>query len=200
MASLGFPEGELDGVRIEDASSFVGVPDAFQRMWVPHRMAYIEDNAASPKRNETPDGCVFCAAPLMADEESLIVFRGERCYVVMNLFPYNTGHVLINPYRHVALYDEATTEETAEMALLTQQAMRVIRRVSNCEGFNIGMNQGKIAGAGVSEHLHQHVVPRWGADANFFPIIARTKALPVLLGDLRRDLAAAWAEEVEAAR
>jgi ATP adenylyltransferase len=90
------------------------------------------------------------------------------------------------------MYDQATAEETEEMALLTQQAMRVLREVSRCDGFNIGMNQGTVAGAGVADHLHQHVVPRWAADANFFPIIAKTKALPQLLGEVRRTVAEAW--------
>ncbi len=118
--------------------------------------------------------------------------RGEHAYVLLNLFPYNAGHVLVCPYRHVALYDEATDEEVAEIADLTRTAMRVLRADSRCDGFNIGMNQGAIAGAGVADHLHQHVVPRWSADANFLPIIGATKALPVLLGDTWRSLSAAW--------
>ncbi len=118
--------------------------------------------------------------------------RGEHAYVLLNLFPYNSGHLLVCPYRHVSLYDEATADETAEIAALTQTAMRVLRSTSHCEGFNIGMNQGHIAGAGVADHLHQHIVPRWGQDSNFFPIIAGTKALPQLLGDVRRQVAAAW--------
>jgi ATP adenylyltransferase len=128
----------------------------------------------------------------MSDEDALIVHRGVLSYVVLNLFPYNSGHVLVVPYRHVALYDEATVDETAEIAALTQTAMRVLTTTSRVDGFNIGMNQGAIAGAGISAHLHQHVVPRWAADANFFPIIARTKALPNLLGEVRQALADAW--------
>ena len=169
------------------SSEFAGVPDGFQRLWTPHRMAYIK---ADPQ--ERRDACPFCAAPDKSDEDGLIVARGETAYVLLNLFPYNSGHLLVCPYRHVATYDQATTEEVAEIGALTQQAMRVLRRVSNCEGFNIGMNQGAVAGAGVDEHLHQHVVPRWSSDANFFPIIARTKALPQLLGDVRQSLADAW--------
>lgn len=128
----------------------------------------------------------------MDDEKALIVARGKSAFVLLNLFPYNSGHLLVCPYRHVALYDEATEEETAEMASLTQTAMRVLRESSRCDGFNLGMNQGVIAGAGIAAHLHQHIVPRWALDANFFPIIAKTKALPTLLGDVRRELAAAW--------
>lgn len=176
--------------RLEQASEFVGVPDEFQRLWVPHRMVYLEAGAEPHLNN-----CPFCAAPGLSDEQGLIVARGTHAYVVMNLYPYNSGHLLVCPYRHVASYDDATAEETAEIATLTQTAMRVLREVANCHGFNIGMNQGAIAGAGVAEHLHQHIVPRWEQDANFFPIIAKTKALPRLLGEMRESLANAWPTE-----
>lgn len=169
------------------ASELAGVPDGFQRLWTPHRMAYIQ---AGPQ--VLRDDCPFCAAPDKSDEDGLIVARGRTAYVLLNLFPYNSGHLLVCPYRHVATYDQATDEEVAEIGALTQQGMRVLRRVSRCDGFNIGMNQGAVAGAGVDEHLHQHVVPRWSADANFFPIIARTKALPQLLGEVRQAVADAW--------
>ncbi|HTL41785.1 MAG TPA: HIT domain-containing protein [Pseudolysinimonas sp.] len=172
---------------VEPAAHLAGVPDGFQRLWTPHRIAYIQ--AGRPGGD---DECVFCAAPQLSDEEALIVHRGESAYVLMNLFPYNSGHLLVVPYRHVDLYDAATLDEVAEIASLTQIAMRTIRAVSGAEGFNIGMNQGEVAGAGIAAHLHQHVVPRWGSDANFFPIIARTKALPQLLGEARRELAEAW--------
>jgi ATP adenylyltransferase len=136
--------------------------------------------------------CPFCLAPGMDDEKALIVARGKHAYVLLNLFPYNSGHLLVCPYRHVATYDEATPEEVAEIGSLTQTAMRVIMQTSSAQGFNIGMNQGRIAGAGIAEHLHQHIVPRWALDSNFFPIIAQTKALPRLLGDVRAEIAAAW--------
>ncbi|GAB3983127.1 hypothetical protein GCM10027615_67470 [Plantactinospora veratri] len=122
-----------------------------------------------------------------------MVHRGERVFVVLNLYPYNPGHLLVCPYRHVADYTELDAGETAELADCTQAAMRVVRRVSNAHGFNIGMNQGGVAGAGIAAHLHQHVVPRWGGDANFMPVIARTKVLPQLLADTRTLLANAWA-------
>jgi ATP adenylyltransferase len=131
-------------------------------------------------------------APTLSDEKALIVARGEHAYVLLNLFPYNSGHLLVCPYRHVAMYDEATRDEVDEVASLTQTAMRVLTEVSHCDGFNIGMNQGRLAGAGVADHLHQHIVPRWATDSNFFPIIAQTKALPQLLGDVREQVAAAW--------
>jgi ATP adenylyltransferase len=136
--------------------------------------------------------CPFCLAPSNSDEESLIVHRGEFAFVILNLFPYNSGHLLVCPYRHVSTYDLATADEVAEIALLTQQAMRVLSAVSKSHGFNIGMNQGEVAGAGIAGHLHQHIVPRWKNDSNFFPIIAETKAIPRLLGEVRSELAEAW--------
>lgn len=172
---------------VEDAATLAGVPDEFQRLWTPHRMAYIQ---AGPE--PLRDVCPFCAAPERSDEDALIVHRGVTAYVLLNLFPYNSGHLLVCPYRHIPTYDEATTEEVAEIGELTQVGMRVLRSVSRCHGFNIGMNQGVVAGAGVDAHLHQHIVPRWASDANFFPIIAKTKALPQLLGDVRRTVADAW--------
>jgi ATP adenylyltransferase len=171
----------------ESSEQLIGVPDQFQRLWTPHRMVYVQGGREPMREN-----CPFCAAPEKSDEDGLIVARGQHAYVVLNLFPYNSGHLLVCPYRHVATYDEASLEETSEIAELTKISMRVLRTVSRCEGFNIGMNQGEVAGAGVESHLHQHVVPRWGSDANFFPIIARTKALPQLLGEVRELISAAW--------
>ena len=182
-------DGSDLGPDVEPASGFAAVPDAFQRLWVPYRIAYITSNAEKePEAHE----CPFCIAPTLSDEEALIVARGTHGYVLLNLYPYNSGHLLVCPYRHVATYDEATDEETAEIASLTQTAMRVLTETAHCQGFNIGMNQGRIAGAGIAEHLHQHVVPRWELDANFFPIVAGTKAIPRLLGEVRDEIAAAW--------
>ena len=180
---------DIDGrvYEVESSSEFAGVPDAFQRLWTPHRMVYIETGQMPGE-----DACPFCRAPDMDDEKALIVARGKHAYVLLNLFPYNSGHLLVCPYRHVATYEQATDEETAEIASLTQTAMRVLRAVSSTDGFNIGMNQGRIAGAGIAEHLHQHIVPRWALDSNFFPIIAGTKAVPRLLGDVRAEIASAW--------
>jgi len=138
--------------------------------------------------------CPFCSSPGRDDADGLVVHRGEHAFVVMNLYPYSPGHLLVCPYRHVADYTDLTTDETREVAELTQQAMRVVRRVSGPDGFNLGMNQGAVAGAGISMHLHQHVVPRWGGDMNFLPIVAQTRAVPQLLGDARQLLADAWRE------
>jgi len=170
---------------------FAGAGDGFERLWTPHRLVYLtgEDK---PADGEAGPQCPFCRAPDRSNEDGLVVARGEHAYVVMNLYPYNTGHVMVCPYRHVSMYPDLTGAETAEVAALTKTVMTVLTEISGCQGFNIGMNQGGVAGAGIAAHLHQHVVPRWGGDSNFLPIIGRTKALPELLGDTRRRLAAAW--------
>ncbi|MEZ2389569.1 HIT domain-containing protein [bacterium RCC_150] len=187
--------GEYPGdARVTDDFGLAGVPDAFQRLWTPHRMAYIKGG----QNQFSDDDCPFCVAPDRTDEESLIVHRGKTCYVVLNLFPYNPGHLLVCPYRHVPDYTDITVEETAEMADLTQTAMRVLRKVANPSGFNLGMNQGVAGGAGIAAHLHQHVVPRWGGDGNFFPIIAQTKAVTQTLGEVRQQVADAWPGETDA--
>lgn len=153
-------------------------------------MVYLRGEGR-PASDDAMD-CPFCAAPQADDETGLIVHRGEHTYVVMNLYPYNSGHVLVCPYRHVADYTDVTDPERDEIALLTQEAMRVIREVSGAHGFNIGMNQGGIAGAGIAAHLHQHVVPRWGGDTNFMPVVGQTKVMPQLLEETRRLFAEAW--------
>ncbi|MFC4002405.1 HIT family protein [Prauserella oleivorans] len=168
----------------------VGVQDQLQRLWTPHRLAYIKGE--NKPEGDEPQGCPFCRLVDMPDEDALILARGRTVYAVLNLYPYNPGHLMVVPYRHVADYTELTGEETAEVASFTQRAMTVIRSVSGAHGFNIGMNQGVIAGAGIAAHLHQHVVPRWGGDANFMPVIGHTKVLPQLLGETRELLAGAW--------
>ena len=177
---------------LETANHHPGEPDGFERLWTPHRMVYLQGEE-KPASSDAGDDCPFCRAPTRSDEDALIVARGESAYVVLNLFPYNPGHLLVCPYRHVAGYPDLTADETAEVAELTKQAMRVITEVSSPHGFNLGMNQGAVAGAGIAAHLHQHVVPRWGGDANFLPIIAQTKALPQLLSQTRQVVAEAWA-------
>jgi len=175
----------------EASGDFAGVPDAFQRLWTPHRMAYI-GGEAKPADSSVGE-CPFCRAPARTDAEGLVVHRGDAVYVVMNLFPYNPGHLLICPYRHVPDYTDLTASERAEFGETTRAAMEVLRAVSRPAGFNIGMNAGDVAGAGIAAHLHQHVVPRWTGDANFLPVIAQTKALPQLLDDTRLLLAREWA-------
>ena len=174
---------------IEPASDFAGTPDAFQRLWTPHRLAYVRGERPT---EDAGAGCPFCAAPIRADADGLIVHRGTSCYVVMNLFPYNPGHVLVCPYRHVARYVDLSDDETLEFTDLTKTIIRVMEQTTAPMGFNLGMNQGSVAGARISMHLHQHVVPRWAGDSNFMPIVAQTRAVPQLLGDARRLLAEAW--------
>jgi ATP adenylyltransferase len=169
-------------------------PDGLQRLWTPHRMTYIAGQDTPAEGHDQPAGCPFCRAPGLGDAESLVVARGELVYAVLNLFPYNPGHLLVCPFRHVADYTDLDEAETAELAACTRRAMRVIRHASRPHGFNIGMNQGSVAGAGIAAHLHQHVVPRWGGDANFMPVIGGTKVLPQLLRDTRELLAKAWTE------
>ena len=170
---------------------FAGVPDAFGRLWTPHRMAYIkgENKPSGPGQDE---GCPFDRAPKLSDEEGLIVARGALVYAVLNLYPYNAGHVLICPYRHLADYTDLTPAETAEFSEFTKRAVGALRRASGAQGFNIGINLGSVAGAGIAAHLHQHVVPRWGGDTNFMPVTGHTRVLPQLLADTRKLLADAW--------
>ncbi|OZM72461.1 HIT family hydrolase [Amycolatopsis antarctica] len=180
-------EGE-PGVVAQDG---VGVPDALQRLWTPHRLAYVKGE--NKPDGDEPRGCPFCRLPGLGDDaEALILARGEQVYAVLNLYPYNPGHLMVVPYRHVADYTELTAVETVELAEFTQRGMAVVRAVSDAHGFNIGMNQGVIAGAGIAAHLHQHLVPRWGGDANFMPVVGHTKVLPQLLGQTWELLAGAW--------
>ena len=164
-----------------------GLRDAFQRLWTPHRMAYIQ--------GEGKDGeCPFCLIPGLPDEQGLVVARGSSCYAVLNLYPYNAGHLMVVPYRHLSGYDELMPDETAELASMTQHALRALRLAAGAQGFNVGMNLGGVAGAGIAAHLHQHVVPRWGGDTNFMPVVGHTKVLPQLLPETRDLLARAWSE------
>jgi ATP adenylyltransferase len=157
------------------------------RLWMPHRMAYIKGEGRPP-----PGECVFDEIPKMTDADGLIVARGTHVYAVLNLFPYNSGHVMVVPYRHVADYTDLSDAETAELADFTKRSMTALRASAQAQGFNIGMNMGSVAGAGIAAHLHQHVVPRWGGDANFMQVVGRTKVLPQLLADTRVILAKTW--------
>lgn len=170
----------------------MSTPDDLERLWTPHRMVYISGAEKPAEGYDKPSGCPFCVAPKASAEESLVVKKGENVFAVLNLYPYNPGHLMVCPYRHVADYTDLDPAETVELAEFTQSAMRVVRAVSSPHGFNLGMNQGSVAGAGIAAHLHQHVVPRWGGDTNFMPVIGRTKVLPQLLHDTRDLFSGAW--------
>jgi ATP adenylyltransferase len=175
-----------------DVSDAVGDADSFDRIWTPHRMAYIHGENKPAGDPNDPAVCPFCVIPTKSDADALIVARGSAVYAVLNLYPYNAGHLLVVPYRHVADITDLDAAESAELIAFTQSAVRTLRAVSKPGGFNLGVNLGSTAGAGIAAHLHQHVVPRWGGDTNFMPIVGHTRILPQLLHDTRELLAAAW--------
>jgi ATP adenylyltransferase len=168
----------------------VGVRDRLARLWTPHRMAYIKEEAEAGERSG--DECPFCRIPTLDDAEGLVLARGESAYAVLNLHPYNPGHLMVVPYRHVAALDELTNEELLELTTMTRDAVTAVRSVSEPHGFNIGLNLGGVAGGSLSEHLHQHVVPRWSGDANFIVVTAQTKVIPQLLSETHALLTSAW--------
>ena len=147
------------------------------RIWAPWRLAYVKDAS-----KDIEEDCIFCAKPAADDDEAnLIVHRGKRCYVILNLFPYTNGHLMVAPYEHVARFQNLPAETVAEMMALAQRAMGRLEEVYDPHGYNVGLNQGRVAGAGVEHHIHLHVVPRWGGDTNFMPVIADTKVMPQTL-------------------
>ncbi len=154
-------------------------------------MEYIQDAAAAPPTDQP--GCVFCALPDGPEAERVLA-RTELAYAVLNKFPYNPGHLLIVPMRHTGDMESLTAEENAELQSLLQRAVRAIRSESEPHGFNIGMNLGSVAGAGIPDHLHWHVVPRWSGDTNFMPVVGMTRVLPELLADTARRLAPRFEE------
>ena len=172
----------------------IGVPDHLDRLWTPHRMAYVSGGApkGSAAQPLAEPVCPFCHITTLSDEDGLIVARGAKVYAVLNLYPYNPGHLMVVPFRHIPDYTDLDSDELPEFTEFTRHALAVIRSVSAPHGFNIGINAGSAAGAGIAPHLHQHVVPRWGGDSNFMPVIGQTKVLPQLLADTRRLLAQAW--------
>lgn len=147
-----------------------------EHLWAPWRMAYID-----PK-NAKEQGCIFCVKPQEErDEENLILYRGERCFVLMNLFPYNNGHLMIAPYAHVPDIQQLDAETLTEMMLTAQKSLAALQAAMHPNGFNMGINQGTVAGAGIADHVHFHIVPRWNGDTNFMPVLADTKVMPEYL-------------------
>ncbi|MEU7138796.1 HIT domain-containing protein [Nocardia sp. NPDC046473] len=168
-----------------------GEPDRLQRLWTPYRMSYIAEAAST---DPTATGHPFTDIPKMSDEDGLVIARGELVYAVLNLYPYNPGHMMVVPYRRVANLEDLTVAEGAELMAFTQQAIRVMKRVSQPHGFNVGLNLGGVAGGSLADHLHQHIVPRWGGDANFITVVGGAKVMPQLLRETRALLSAAWKE------
>ena len=155
-----------------------------ERLWAPWRLEYIQ----APK----PQECIFCARPAAGDDEdSLVLRRGERCFAMLNAYPYNNGHLMVAPYAHVSSIEDLGEPELLELMTLTQAAVAALREVYGPEGFNIGVNEGKVAGAGIEDHVHLHVVPRWGGDTNYMPVIGSTRVLPQSLADSWTELSRA---------
>lgn len=164
--------------------------DRLQLLWTPYRMTYIADSRPEPAVGMT--GEPFLDIPRMSDEDGLVVARGAHVYVVLNLYPYNPGHSMVVPYRKVADLEDLDGDESRELMTYTQHLIRVIKAVSRPDSFNVGLNLGSAAGGSLSQHLHQHVVPRWIGDANFITVTGGTKVLPQLLRQTRELLAEAW--------
>jgi ATP adenylyltransferase len=156
-----------------------------RQLWAPWRLEYLESGAA-------PEGCIFCEKPRADDVESLIVRRGRLAYALMNLFPYSNGHMMVAPYRHVPEPGDLTADERLEVWTLWEQAVAALRAVMGPDGFNAGVNTGRVAGAGVEHHVHLHVVPRWNGDTNFMPVLADVRVVPEHIRTTAAKLRAAW--------
>jgi ATP adenylyltransferase len=159
-----------------------------ERLWAPWRMEYI-------KSADDENGCVFCLAAAGDDAERLVVHRGAHAFVLLNKFPYSSGHLMVAPYRHVGELSELGDGEALEIHVLATQGLAALRAVYGPEGFNLGWNLGRVAGAGVVDHVHLHVVPRWAGDTNFMPVLADVKVLPEHLDETRTRLVEAWPDQ-----
>lgn len=154
-----------------------------ENLWAPWRMAYI-----APK-TPPPPGCIFCTQPAAhRDEEYHILYRGERCFMMLNLYPYNSGHLMIAPYEHIGTIEKLDAATLAELMAQAQLALKALRLTMKPDGFNMGINEGKVAGAGFADHMHLHIVPRWAGDTNFMPVIADVKVIPEHLDNVYRQL------------
>ena len=163
---------------------------ANHRIWAPWRLKYVKG-----AKDDAGGECIFCAKPGEGpehDQENLIVHRGERCYVILNRFPYTNGHLMIAPYAHVATLPAVDADTVAEMMSLAQKGMTVLETIYSPQGYNVGFNQGRVAGAGFEHHIHMHVVPRWGGDTNFMPVLADTRVMPQSLEQSYEALAGAF--------
>ena len=152
-----------------------------KQIWAPWRIEYIQ--------MEKPEGCILCDKPKEKyDVANYILYRGDKNFIIMNSYPYNPGHLMIAPYRHVANLEELTDEERCEHFEMVSRSVKILREVFNPAGFNIGMNLGKIAGAGIDDHIHTHIVPRWQGDTNFMPVIADVRVIPEALASTYEKL------------
>lgn len=159
-----------------------------ETIWAPWRVGYIVGEQPAPPPGAT--GCIFCDKPGAGDDRAhLIVARANYCFVLLNLYPYNNGHLMVAPYRHVARLEDLPDAEIGELMQVARRLEPVLRATLNPDGFNIGMNVGRVAGAGIDAHLHLHIVPRWGGDTNFMPVLADTKVVPQSLAAVRDLLA-----------
>jgi len=152
-----------------------------EQIWAPWRIEYIQ--------MEKPEGCILCDKPKQNnDEPNYILYRGENNFVILNAYPYNPGHLMIAPYRHIASLEELTDEELKEHFEIVRRSTKILREVFNPGGFNLGINLGKVAGAGIDDHFHTHIVPRWQGDTNFTPVIANVRVLPEALSETYHKL------------
>jgi ATP adenylyltransferase len=156
-----------------------------KQLWAPWRLEYVGSA-------DEQEGCIFCNALAAGDEAGLVVRRAENAFVVLNRFPYASGHLMVAPVRHVGEFGELTDEELVEVHRLASQGLGALAETYRPQGFNLGWNLGRIAGAGVTDHVHLHVVPRWAGDTNFMPVLADVKVLPEHLAETRAKLAAVW--------
>jgi ATP adenylyltransferase len=152
-----------------------------EQIWAPWRIEYIQ--------REKSEGCILCEKPKQSrDAVNYILYRGDKNFIIMNAYPYNPGHLMVAPYRHVANLDELTDEERHEHFDMISRSIKIIRQAFNPGGFNIGINMGKVAGAGIEEHVHTHVVPRWQGDTNFMPVVAEVRVVPEALAETYEKL------------
>jgi len=184
--SLGEPQtGGTTAGRVQ-----VGRLDELQRLWTPWRMGYIRGDGELR-------GCPFCVLPARGpdhDRDTLVVHRGVHAFVILNAYPYNPGHMMAVPYRHISAFEDLSAEEIHELASLCQRGVRALKASSGAQAFNIGLNVGAAAGAGIADHIHQHIVPRWSGDTNFMPVIGQTRVLPELLEETYDRLTPAFAQ------
>lgn len=160
-----------------------------KQLWAPWRIDYI----LGPK----PEECVFCLPSPEEDEERLVLYRGQNCFVIMNKFPYNNGHIMVCPYRHVMAIEDLTPAESSEMMDLLQKCAVILKKHFKCEGINIGLNQGQAAGAGVREHLHFHLVPRWNGDSSFIAVMDEVRTMPQHLTETYQQLRPYFSESAK---